>query len=226
MTSAPQRGVAEHLGIQVAEYDRAIRSFIPHYQTMLRIAARALKSRARGAELIVDLGIGSGALTRCCLQELPRARVIGIDADAAMLKLAEARLASRAVELRHANFARGALPRADVFIASLSLHHIRRVRKNTFYRRAFRALRSGGLLVSADCYPPMAAKDANLAMRGWRAHVRRSYGPRETSRLFQSWSQEDDYVPLEMEREMMSSAGFTVEIAWRQPPFAVIVGAK
>jgi hypothetical protein len=39
--------VASHLGINLAEYDRKIQSFIPDYKTMLDVAAAAVPSEAR-----------------------------------------------------------------------------------------------------------------------------------------------------------------------------------
>jgi SAM-dependent methyltransferase len=226
MTVAAKRGVAQHLGIAVADYDRAIRSFVPQYETMLDAVAGVLKTAAKRRAVVVDLGTGSGALAQRCLRALPQARVIGLDTDPAMLRIAAARLSSCAVDLRHGSFSAGPLPRADAIVASLSLHHIARARKAGFYRRVFQALSRGGLLVSADCYPPRTRSVAKPAMQRWRAHVRRCYSPRETSRLFRSWSQEDEYVPLETELALMAKAGFLVDVAWRWAPFAVLVGSK
>ena len=59
-------GVASHLGIKLTEYDSRIRTFIPHYEEMLDVAAAAIPPRAR---TIVDLGIGTGALSSRCLAD-------------------------------------------------------------------------------------------------------------------------------------------------------------
>ena len=40
-------GVASHLGIKLTEYDSRIRTFIPHYEEMLGVAAAAIPPRAR-----------------------------------------------------------------------------------------------------------------------------------------------------------------------------------
>jgi hypothetical protein len=71
--------VAAHLGIPLREYDHRIRTFIPNYEAMLDEAARALGS---GVGTIVDLGVGTGALSARCKRYVPNARIIGIDADA------------------------------------------------------------------------------------------------------------------------------------------------
>src|SRR5207247_353636 len=71
-------GVAAHLGIRLAEYDRRIRTFIPDYEEMLDVAAAAVPARAR---LLVDVGIGTGALSARCLKIAPRARSVGLAGD-------------------------------------------------------------------------------------------------------------------------------------------------
>src|SRR5215217_7477628 len=55
-------GAAAHLGIDLAEYDARIRTFIPDYETMIEIAASTLRAMVRRENpLVVDLGIGTGA---------------------------------------------------------------------------------------------------------------------------------------------------------------------
>ena len=113
--------VASHLGIELAEYDQRIRTFIPAYEEMLDAAANAVDVRAR---TIVELGIGTGALAARCLKRAPKASVIGIDADSGILALAGRRLGRRAT-LQTSNFVRASLPRADAVVASIALHHVR-----------------------------------------------------------------------------------------------------
>ena len=82
-------GVASHLGITLTEYDSRIRTFIPHYEEMLDVAAAAIPPSAR---TIVDLGVGTGALSARCLAVARQARTVGIDLDPDILALAGRRL--------------------------------------------------------------------------------------------------------------------------------------
>lgn len=219
-------GAASHLGINLREYDTAIRTFIPHYGELLDEGASAVARLARRGPTVVDLGTGSGALAGRVLAARPDARVIGIDEDAAMLAMAERRLRGRITTL-HANFERAVLPRCDVITASIALHHIRSARrKAAMYARAFVALRAGGLLVSADCFlaSSPALRAANRA--SWIAHLQANYTRRKAEGFLRAWAKEDLYFPLARDIEMLEAAGFGVDVVWRKEGFAVIAAIK
>ena len=216
-------GVASHLGIRLAEYDMRIRTFIPGYEEMLEVAAEAVP---RSARTIVDLGTGTGALAERCLKRARRAQLVGIDADGEILKLAERRLGRRARLLR-ANFGRTALPACDAVVASLALHHIpTRTSKAGLYRRIRAGLRPRGVFISVDCQPAANPKVAREQRQAWKAHLLSSYTPKQAAGLLASWAQEDTYVPLEVELELLRKSGLKTEVLWRKGPFAVILGLR
>jgi ubiquinone/menaquinone biosynthesis C-methylase UbiE len=215
--------VATHLGIALDEYDARIRTFIPDYETMLDVAARAVPA---GARTIVDLGIGTGALAARCLAQARGARLIGIDADRDILVLADRRLGTRG-RLMAGNFLRADIPASDVIVASFALHHVRTRRaKAALYRRAAAALRRGGRCITVDCHPASDRTLARAQMAMWDAHLRRSYSAREARRLLAAWAREDRYVPLRVECELMRRAGLRVEVLWRKDAFAVLAGTR
>lgn len=213
--------VAAHLGIDLAEYDARIRTFIPHYEEMLDVAASAVP---RNARTIVDLGTGTGALGRRCLDRLPRARLVGIDADADVLAIAAERLGPRA-QFIAGSLARTPIPRCDAIVTSLALHHIRtRAAKLSLYERARASMRARGRLVSVDCYPARNRAVAAVQHEAWHRHLRHTYDGRTATALFRAWARDDHYLPLETESAIMTEAGFQVEVLWREDAFAVLLG--
>jgi SAM-dependent methyltransferase len=215
-------GVATHLGIKLTEYDSRIRTFIPHYEEMLDVAAAAISPRAR---TIVDLGIGTGALSARCLQTAPRARTVGIDMDPEILTLARRRLGDRAT-LVSSSFLRAPLPKCDALVASFALHHVRtRPAKTALYRRIRAACQPGGLFISVDCQPAIDPAVRGAQFDDWLVHLRRTYSPAHAKALLRAWSHEDVYVPLEAEIALMRACGFLVELLWRRGAFAVIRAA-
>jgi trans-aconitate methyltransferase len=167
-------GVATHLEIRLEEYDARIRSFIPDYEEMLDVTARAIPASAR---TIVDLGIGPGALA----WRARRAKIMGVDADCEVLKMAQQRLGPRATLLCQ-SFLRAMVPRCDAVVASLALHQIRTENaKSRLYARIHAALRSGGLFVTADCHPARDSRLAHHQQQEWTDHLTHSPGVRRMS---------------------------------------------
>ena len=83
--------VRHHLRLDVADYDQSIRRFIPGYETMLRVAAEQVASVV--ADLVIDLGAGTGALAEAILSTGKVGAVELFDVDPEMLKRARSPLA-------------------------------------------------------------------------------------------------------------------------------------
>ena len=86
--------VSDHLHVMIADYDRFIRTVIPHYETMravqLELLARCLPPDGR----VIDLGGGTGALARAVAEKFPGVRVEIWDTDPAMVEVARERCAA------------------------------------------------------------------------------------------------------------------------------------
>jgi SAM-dependent methyltransferase len=222
--------VGSHLQIRLDDYDSRIRTFIPAYEQMLDAAAASLRALpAAAVPRLVDLGTGTGALAACCLRTRACASVTAIDEDGAILEMARARLSQvgALASFVQCSFLDAALPSCDAVVASLALHHVRTPeRKSQLYRDCRAALAPGGLLVSADCYPAADPGLAALERDAWRAHMRQSYSDDEIAGYFAAWAQEDVYVPLPRELELLRGAGFMPDVSWRQGAFAVIVARR
>ncbi|HET9743355.1 MAG TPA: class I SAM-dependent methyltransferase [Terriglobales bacterium] len=215
--------VAAHLGINLAEYDARIRTFIPNYEEMLEAAADVLDPKTT---TIVDLGTGTGAFAERCLRRASRARIIGIDADPEILKAAADRLPNTSKFLC-GNFAELSIPGCDAIIASFALHHVRTPEeKASLYGRMAAALSNGGTLVNVDCQPARDAAMATRQMNRWKDHLLLSYSDYEAEQYLATWSQEDVYVPLADESALMQQAELSVEVVWRKDAFTILVGKK
>jgi tRNA (cmo5U34)-methyltransferase len=118
-------------------------------------------------------------------------------------------------------------PACDVVTASFSLHHIPSPSvKLRIFKRAFAALRPGGLLVDADCMlnddPKLQARDHET----WRAHLATTHGAAGARKFLKAWAGEDTYFPLGLEVLLLRKAGFTVDVVWRKASLAVLAASK
>jgi len=180
--------------------------------------------------LVVDLGAGTGALGAAVLEALPDVRVELVDIDPNMLEVAAARCAAHAerFRVRHARFQDG-LPRCNAVVASLALHHVAsRTEKRDLYRAICNALVPGGLLAVADAliYPDGPERGrmiedlfAHMAVNGISAS--------EAAQHLGQWAEEDFYVPLPDELNLIGDAGFPrPDVFWRDGLIAVYGGFK
>ncbi|MFN8059020.1 MAG: class I SAM-dependent methyltransferase [Vicinamibacterales bacterium] len=227
--------VQSHLSLSLDEYDRVIRTYIPYYEELVAETAAAIASASRPIRTIVECGIGTGALTLASIGTLPRPararlRVVGIDADAGMLGMARRRVGRRLgdrLTLVHGSFTAVALPKADAIVGTYALHHIRETRaKLAFYRACFAALSPGGVLISGDSMPACTPAGFARDLEVWYRHLGRTYGRAEGKRIYASWADEDTYLPLATEMQLLAKAGFEVDVPWRRSPFAVICASK
>ena len=218
-------GAASHLGIVLRDYDTKIRTFVPGYAESLGTAAAVVTASVRGTRpVLLDLGTGTGALAARCLALKPSARIIGVDEDAGMLAAARRRIGARFTAIE-GSFERVELPACDAVTASLALHHVPTAgRRLALFRRIRRALRPGGVVISADCYlassPSLRAADR----RAWLEHLERRYSAKASAAYLRAWAEEDHYVTLADEIAMLERCGFLVDVGWRRGSFAVVIG--
>jgi ubiquinone/menaquinone biosynthesis C-methylase UbiE len=131
---------------------------------------------------VLEIGCGTGSLTRRLARALPTASITGIDPDGNALARAHVKLATNRVDLRAGTAAE--LPMQDQtfdrVVVSLMLHHLTTAEKRAALAEMHRVLRPGGHLHIADWGAPqdLAMRCAFLALRvldGFertRAHAR------------------------------------------------------
>jgi tRNA (cmo5U34)-methyltransferase len=133
-------------------YLAMMREEVPAFE---RLQDAATEATGTGAARILELGTGTGETARRVLARHPAARLIGIDASAAMLEAARGVLADERVELRVGRLEEP-LPAGpfDVVVSALCVHHLDGAAKAELFRRVAAALAPGGRFVLADVVVP------------------------------------------------------------------------
>lgn len=222
-----EHSVSAHLRLDTAEYDRVIRTYIPHYDESRRVQLDLLSAAEIGeSATIVDLGGGSGAFAQAILEQLPRVSVIVRDIDVGMLGVTRDRLAAFAnrVKLERASFA-DPLPPADAVVSAFALHHIPSLEtKMEVYRRIREAIRSPGVFLNADA---VAGLFWPLFREQWAAFMAtEGFTLQQAYQNLEDWAAEDTYFSVHEELHIMAQAGFErPECLWRVGPVAVL-GAR
>ena len=222
--------VSDHLHVMIADYDRFIRTVIPHYETMravqLELLTRCLPSDGR----VIDLGGGTGALARAVAEKFPGVRVEIWDTDPAMVEVARERCAAFGdrVHFVERSFAEP-LPACDAVVACIALHHVKEMpAKGKIYANIFQALRPGGIFANADCVMSETPAVRTASYEGWTKFMEeQGLSSAEAQQQFAEWAKEDCYPPLATELRLLAEAGFAEpDCFWRTAPFTVFGGVR
>lgn len=146
---------AVHFHALTPLYDPLVRWLMPEEALKRRFVLQAGLGAGHG---ILDLGCGTGTLALMMKQSQPDARIVGLDADPAILGIARRKAAASGADVNWVEglahrlpFANGAFDRV---VSSLVLHHLSPADKRRAAQEAYRVLRPGGELHVLDFGPP------------------------------------------------------------------------
>jgi tRNA (cmo5U34)-methyltransferase len=154
------------------EYEGLRRRLVPSFDAFYGGAVGALALSERPLRRVLDLGAGTGVLSRAVAAQHPEAELVLLDGSAAMLDRARRALpaTARFVLARLED----QLPDGpwDAVISALAIHHLEHDAKQQLFARCHEALLPGGVFIDADqVLGPTPALDAFY--RDW--HRRRAH---------------------------------------------------
>ncbi|MFA6462326.1 MAG: class I SAM-dependent methyltransferase [Candidatus Woesearchaeota archaeon] len=214
-----------HRKILPPEYNHYISTLFPQYHQfndlMVRTARENLPINGH-VPCLVNLGCGTGNLEeRFLTQERREVRLIGIDHETSSLDYARERLGSK-VELVRAEIPDLDFPKADIYLASLTLHHLNGNWQESFEKIAS-ALPRGGLFLQLEMHQ---AKEGSTQQKYWQ-YLRKNLEPDYS---FDEWMQEsqkvDHFRTLEEEIALISQLGMNPEVIAREGPFSLYLARK
>ncbi len=229
---------------RVASYDADMEVMHPNRAKMVELAVEFVPFPQDAEITVLDLGVGTGFMTRHLLEAYPRARVIGVDGAPAMIEMAKLRLGSMAerVDFRVGDFRElGTLVRKDetaaTALSSYALHHLDRDAKTEVIRQAVDLLEPGGWFINADL---IVATSSGVEARMQQLRVdgimrrappgdRRFADEKATRRFLHDLEAEegDQPVTLQQDLEIMTSAGLEEGcVLWLEYREAVSAGRK
>lgn len=223
--------IKNHFEGEAQEFDRIILTLIPHYATMIHALIEAIPF-ARSASLrVIDLGCGTGTVAAQVMETFPNAQVTCLDLAENMIAIAQARLARYPLvnyvvsDLYKFDFH----TRYDAVVSSLTLHHLATDGdKQSFYRRIYQSLSSGGVFYNADVV--LASNDYLQAvyMNEWRRFMSQGVPEDEIEgKWIPKYQEEDRPAKLIDQLAWMKEIGFVdVDVLWKYYNFAVYGGVR
>ncbi len=210
-----------------ADYDAQRRRLIPPFDAFYGTAVDALGLLAGPPKRILDLGAGTGLLSRLVAAAQPQAALTLLDGSPAMLEQARAALGDRA------QYVVGDLadPLPDgrwcAIVSALAIHHLEHDEQAALLARIHAALAPGGIFVNAE---QVEGPTPWLAQHYAEWHHERVLAAGGTEDEWQAAVQRmkaDRRVPAETFLGWLRDAGFAdADCLFKDHRFAVMVGKR
>lgn len=204
--------------------------WLPEFRQMFALVPELLKPHLKADGLFLDVGAGTGNLSRTVLEAIPSVKCVLMDFSANMLSAAPLVLEPFAgrFETLVADFidADYGAARYDAIISSFAIHHCRgEAEYGALYQKLANALKPGGIFVCCDV---VAGADDALSLlneNGWRTFLNeQGLDAAEVERILSNYHVEDSPLDLPSHLQLLKKAGFTtVDVVWKRSNFAVYV---
>jgi tRNA (cmo5U34)-methyltransferase len=208
-----------------AGYDGPRRRLVPCFDAFY---GAALAAAGPAPARVLDLGAGTGLLSRLLLGAHPRARFVLIDGAAPMLDRAREALGA-AVDAVHVQDLTDPLPAGpfSAVVSALAIHHLDDAAKADLCARAFDALVPGGAWVNAE---QVAGDDPahDTALRARHQRESRALGTTDAEwAAAEARMAHDRCAPVAPQLQWLRDAGYQrVACTFRAGRFAVLTGRR
>ena len=221
--------IQEQFNSVARKYDSQRRGFIPGFDDFYKSSVSLLKCYNNDFKTIVDLGAGTGLLTKELYELYPDAHYILIDIAKDMLKIAEERFNGLSnFEFMVSDYVEDIpVDDCDLISSALSIHHLEHGEKEALYKNIYKKLDKNGCFINLDQFAGSSKTINGLYNAWWHDYIDRSdISPEEKARG-EERRKLDKENTIEETIALLKSSGFKdVECIYHFMKFGVIVAIK
>lgn len=223
--------VKKHFEEEAKEFDQIIMRLIPYYPEMIDAVITAIPFDRSSRINVIDLGCGTGTISKCIKETFPRARISCLDLAENMIEMAKLKLAKFAnTRFQVGNFTDYEFDDTyDVIVSSLALHHlVSDEAKIDFYRKIYESLSLHGVFINADIILGSGEYLQKAYMEKWKDFMKRQVAQEEiNNKWLPQYQEEDRPAKLMNQIAWLTNLGFgEVDVLWKYYNFAVYGGRK
>lgn len=221
--------VLSHFEQEAKEYDEIIARLIPDYELMVSILVDFINEDRQDHFSVIDLGCGTGTLSKAIALRFPRAAITCVDISEKMLQIAESKLETDIATI-HADFGQFVFPKKyDVIVSSLALHHLEKdADKLSFYKKIYAALPAGGIFMNIDVVTAGNDRIQKLYMDYWKDFMISNTSVDEVeSKWLPNYYAEDRPAPVRTHFKLLEQSGFhQMDCVYKRYNYAVFIAEK
>lgn len=220
--------IQQQFDLIARQYDEGRRCFIPSFDDYYTRSVSLLKNLKSQASKIVDLGAGTGLLTKEIYMLYPDASFSLIDLSDDMLKIARQRFEGlENFDYIVADYSKNLPSNADIICSALSIHHLEDKEKQSLYIEIFRSLPEGGIFINLDQF----CADSSFINRAWEEwwlnYINNSGITHEAKTKWLERKKLDREVSITNTIAMLQQAGFKhIECVYQFMKFGTIIAVK
>jgi len=210
------------------EYDEKRKYIIPCFDDFYKSAVSLLKSYKDNILNVLDLGAGTGLLTKEIFEIYPNAHFTLIDIAVDMLDKAKDRFKGiNNIEFIEENYLKNIPEKEyDLICSALSIHHLNEHEKAKLYNNIYKLLPKKGCFLNLDLFKSESKIIEDLFKKWWLNYIDISLKIEEKEKLFESWKLDKENT-IKDTIKILNKSGFKkVECIYKFMKFGVIIAIK
>lgn len=224
----PKESLKEKFDENAEHYDKIRKLIIPCFDDLYNITAELANSNKENPK-ILDLGAGTGLLTKYLFEKYPDAEFTLIDLSDKMLNIAESRFKSQnnfkyvVADYSQYDFDDD----FDIIVSSLSIHHLEDEDKKKLYKNIYNCLNNGGIFLNADQVIGSTSNIDKSYYNNWLAKIEENnfIGPEKDTAIERM--KFDKPATFEDNLKWLADIGFKdVDIYYKYYNFCIFYGKK
>lgn len=202
-----------------SEYSALIQRCVPRYHEMLQMLTDYIPDDLFPKK-ILELGCGSGLLSKRILKKYPNAEIHLIDLSAEILEECKSNLNNPSnvkfiqSDFKDLNFELGSY---DLICSSIAIHHLINDEKKKLFIKIYEWLRTDGVFIYADQTRGATEEIYNKHIDRWKkASAELGANNAEWNEWMEHQNAHDYHVSFETQLLYLKEAGFSIrDIVWR-----------
>ncbi len=223
--------IKAHFESEAKEFDDIIIKLIPYYNQMIGALIDSIHFDNDAAIRIIDLGCGTGTISKRISEKYPNSKIICLDVASNMIEIAKHKLSGHNdVEFIIGDFSKiDNNEKYDVIVSSLALHHLENDKeKRDFYTKVYDSLTDFGIFYNADVVLASTDYLQDVNMNRWIEFINKRVSMDEIlNKWIPTYKAEDRPAKLLDQLKWLEDIGFkSVDVIWKYYNFSVYGGIK